>query len=803
MKLNGKFSFIILFIVIQALVLTAFSLSNVKRVQNIKDYLNTETKSEAQLSSIIDYLERMDYWDFDLSTAYSDFDVKKTEITESFKYLTENPIINDFHDNFKANLNQIKLTWQLIENDLNPIEDILRSMEKVQLDANMRANIKNYGIRETAALYQNDPAANKLLEMAEEAHQHLRKIRLQYVSLMSLNKKSAVMINEAMEEIEGRFLSLTIVFAIAMTVILSILILFVTTRVSRRVVKMRDITTTLAEKDFTVNIKPEGSDEMTYLMENLNNMVEQVNAFFQLVKSTAKKALDSEAIINSSAGSTAEASALIDTNINHISKVFQEAVAVINSAIGVISEMNVHVDTLVRSNTAQTDAIENSSAAINEVVSTLEYINKMALERVNSAREMHTYVADGDEKITSTNEILNHVAEQLDEVYEVVTIINNVAEQTNLLSMNAAIESAHAGEAGKGFGVVAEEIRSLAEETSENADKISRVVNTIVQAVENANSSSKSAFEAFEKVSSHADQIVNSLQDITGGIGKIDDQMRQIKQRSNETAAAADEMNRYCGELADKQKQVSAKVDNMNDVFITAISGLHKIKSETADIVSKMKNVSASSDESYKNLAELESVLEGFKTSVKLSAPVIEKKAEPVAEKTPAKEENKSNASNKFSSLEPLSLDNEKDEVPALDTELEAPAVEEKKVEVKVKPKAEKKAEVKVEAKPEPKVEAKVETKTEPKVEVKPAPKAETKGEAKIEVKPAPTPAPEEAIQDAPVVEEAPAAPAGKKTYNSPTLAEIDAKLNELAMTGGYGITEEHVKNDALGVDDI
>ena len=157
--------------------------------------------------------------------------------------------------------------------------------------------------------------------------------------------------------------------------------------------------------------------------------------------------------------------------------------------------------------------------------------------------EMHAYVADGDEKISATNEILGKIAQQLDEVYEVVTIINNVAEQTNLLSMNAAIESAHAGEAGKGFGVVAEEIRSLAEETSENADKISKVVNAIVVAVENANESSQAAFDAFEKVSNHADQIIGALQEISGGIGKIDNQMQQIKDRSDETSTAADEMN--------------------------------------------------------------------------------------------------------------------------------------------------------------------------------------------------------------------------------------------------------------------
>ena len=256
MKLNYKFSFIILFTIVQSFILTFFSVINLNNIQDIKDYQIIETKTEAQLSSIIDYLERMDYWDFDIENAYKDFAGQKKEITESFNYLMEAPVVSKFPEEFTANLKHVKLTWELINNDLAPIEEVLQEMEKSNISSGMRTNIKNFGFRETAKLYVNNEAMDSLMSLLDEAHQHLRKIRLTYVSLMTLNQKSSAMVEEVMIVTENRFLMITVIFAVITTIILSILILIVTTHVSKRIVKVRNMTTTLAEKDFTVNIEP-------------------------------------------------------------------------------------------------------------------------------------------------------------------------------------------------------------------------------------------------------------------------------------------------------------------------------------------------------------------------------------------------------------------------------------------------------------------------------------------------------------------------------------------------------------------
>ena len=104
------------------------------------------------------------------------------------------------------------------------------------------------------------------------------------------------------------------------------------------------------------------------------------------------------------------------------------------------------------------------------------------------------------------------------------------------------------------------------------------------------------------------------MQQITSEIGHIDDKMHNIKDKTQETAEAADKINSYCTEISQQQDIVSNEVSVMNDLFVQTTVSIKQMKKGTNDIVSRMKDVSFSSKESYKNMTELENVLEEFKT---------------------------------------------------------------------------------------------------------------------------------------------------------------------------------------------
>ena len=255
---------------------------------------------------------------------------------------------------------------------------------------------------------------------------------------------------------------------------------------------------------------------------------------------------------------------------------------------------------------------------------------------------MQQYIAAGDEKVTSTADLLSAVNSKLDEVNEIITLINKVAEQTNLLSMNAAIESAHAGEAGKGFAVVAEEIRTLAETTKENSDHITQSISDIINQVQSANTTSVEASAAFSKVREHSETLIASLQDIATGIQKVSIKSEQITSRTRELAESSTLVNGYCKDLSTHQTGLTNEMNKLGNVMMESKSDVSEIKLGIADISNRMNEIKDLTSDNSLNMKTLSSTVNEFITSDTINEnPESQKQEQPAStgsekEKNPA-----------------------------------------------------------------------------------------------------------------------------------------------------------------------
>jgi methyl-accepting chemotaxis protein len=226
--------------------------------------------------------------------------------------------------------------------------------------------------------------------------------------------------------------------------------------------------------------------------------------------------------------------------------------------------------------TQQATGVQEQAAAVTETVATIEQISQTAEssnDRAKAVAESSLRAVDngvagrravddtvtvmGDVK-TRTESIANSIlalAEQAQAIGEIITVVNNVADQTNILAFNAAIEASRAGEQGKGFGVVASEIKSLAEQSKKATVQVRQILGEIQRATNSAviatEHGAKTVDEALRTVH-QADEAIRALTDIVADAARS---ATQISASANQQSIGMGQIQRAMRDISDTTAQ--------------------------------------------------------------------------------------------------------------------------------------------------------------------------------------------------------------------------------------------------------
>jgi methyl-accepting chemotaxis protein len=287
--------------------------------------------------------------------------------------------------------------------------------------------------------------------------------------------------------------------------------------------------------------------------------------------------------------------------IDKLRKQIKEITTGINVLAASTSEIMASVTQMASSAAETATSVSETTTTVEEVKQTAEISNHKAKEISESAIKTSEISREGTKAINNTIEGMNRIkqqmgsianmvvdlSEQSQAVGDITTTVNNLAEQSNLLAVNAAIESAKAGEQGKGFTVVAQEIKNLAERSKEATKQIGGILKDIQKSVSSAVMATEEGGKAAEeglKLTVISGETIKTLSDSVDDASNV---MIQIAASSQQQLEGMDQMVSAMENIKESSVQAAASTQQSAD----SVNELKKLGDKLKELMNQYELV--------------------------------------------------------------------------------------------------------------------------------------------------------------------------------------------------------------------
>ena len=281
-------------------------------------------------------------------------------------------------------------------------------------------------------------------------------------------------------------------------------------------------------------------NELSILSNNLNDTIQSLNLYIsditRVLSQLSAGNLDIQTEANF-AGDFVSLKESIDTIVGSLN----ETMAQMNNAADLVAD---HSDGTSQGAKNLANSTLDQASVLEELTASIASVSEQVRLTADNASKANMRSLEAEKNVETCNQQMQSMINAMSDIKagsakigDIIKNIEDIAEQTNLLSLNAAIEAARAGEAGRGFSVVAEEVRSLAEESAIAAKNTAKLIIKSIETVENGTSIVNETAESLT-------QVVNKTTEITSIISEIADAAR-------EQAAAIEQINTGFEQMSD------------------------------------------------------------------------------------------------------------------------------------------------------------------------------------------------------------------------------------------------------------
>ncbi|MVX66048.1 HAMP domain-containing protein [Clostridium chromiireducens] len=351
--------------------------------------------------------------------------------------------------------------------------------------------------------------------------------------------------------------------------------------ISKQIKKVLNFAEAIGSGDLTQLIRINSKDEFGNLSKALNNANNNIK---NLISEIMNSASDMSATSEELSATVEEVSSKMES-VNESTEQISRGVQDLSSTA---EEVSASTEEITSNTSGLANRASHASATVNDIKKRAFYIKDKALNEIKESNVIY---------MENRSQILNAIEEAkvVDEVKMMADSIGSIAEQTNLLALNAAIEAARAGEHGKGFAVVADEVRKLAEQSSEAVMNIHAMVNQVQVAVTKLSKSGqdvlnfidnnvKSNYEFLNETGIKYEEDANLVNDIIVEISKSSNQMNGLVEQ---ISYAVQNVSGTAEESAASSEDIS---NSVNEVTL-AVNDVAKSAQSQAELAQKLINM--------------------------------------------------------------------------------------------------------------------------------------------------------------------------------------------------------------------
>ena len=359
----------------------------------------------------------------------------------------------------------------------------------------------------------------------------------------------------------------------AFVVVLQLLFIFIgyvfANKIIQPIISVTDRLKVFATGDFRTDssddARYDSNDEIGEMRQAMRTLQSNISDMMKKVMDTAQQVTDSAGQLNTNASQSAEVSNSVANSMVNVAGNCSEQFTEIETANGQVETLGRHMMNFV-------NTIQHSS----EVVKVTQAKAVAEAKTVDGAVEQMKLIQTS---VMQSADVITELGEESDRIGKIVDTISSIAAQTNLLALNAAIEAARAGEHGRGFAVVADEVRKLAEQSSESAGEIAGLITSI------------------------QDKSQKAVAVMQEGVNQVESGTKVVQ----DSGASFNEIAEMVSKVVEESQEMNNIVNALNENTKTIGEAIQSVAVKSSSVSSEAESVSAASEELTATMSEIES----------------------------------------------------------------------------------------------------------------------------------------------------------------------------------------------------